>query len=105
MSVSIPAGFTALHLRPNPYIEACGPLYGRLDAGQLVLGLRVEHRHCNPGGTCHGDHGREAHSDLAQLHRVPSSRGAAMREMYIRGILRGMRHLSYPSYSHGRGPP
>ncbi|HOW47688.1 MAG TPA: PaaI family thioesterase [Rubrivivax sp.] len=54
MSVSIPAGFTALHLRPNPYIEACGPLYGRLDAGQLVLGLRVEHRHCNPGGTCHG---------------------------------------------------
>ena len=54
MPVAIPAEFTALRLRPNPYIDACGPLYGRRDGEQLVLGLRIERRHCNPGGSCHG---------------------------------------------------
>lgn len=54
MTVPVPEGFRALRLRPNPYIDACGPLYGRREGGRLVLGLRVERRHCNPGGTCHG---------------------------------------------------
>lgn len=54
MTRSVPDGFQALRLRPNPYIDPSGPLYGRRDGGQLVLGLRVERRHCNPGGTCHG---------------------------------------------------
>lgn len=54
MPVEIPAGFTRLRLRPNPYVDACGPLYGRSDGDRLVLGLRVERRHCNPGGSCHG---------------------------------------------------
>ena len=54
MPVAIPAEFTALRLRPNPYIDACGPLYGRREGEQLVLGLRIERRHCNPGGSCHG---------------------------------------------------
>jgi len=58
MAIDIPEGFTALKLRPNPYIDACGPLYGKREgegAGErFVLGLRVERRHCNPGGTCHG---------------------------------------------------
>ena len=54
MSLSIPAAFVPLQLRPNPYIDACGPLYGRREGEALVLGLRVERRHCNPGGSCHG---------------------------------------------------
>lgn len=54
MSVEIPADFKRLLLRPNPYVDACGPLYGKRDGDKLVLGLRVEHRHCNPGGSCHG---------------------------------------------------
>lgn len=54
MTVSIPRGFQPLRLRPNPYIDACGPLYGRREGDQLVLGLRVEQRHCNPARTCHG---------------------------------------------------
>lgn len=54
MSVAIPEGFVPLQLRTNPYIDACGPLYGRRDGDALVLGLRVERRHCNPGGSCHG---------------------------------------------------
>jgi uncharacterized protein (TIGR00369 family) len=54
MSVEIPADFRRLQLRPNPYVDACGPLYGKRDGERLVLGLRVERRHCNPGGSCHG---------------------------------------------------
>jgi uncharacterized protein (TIGR00369 family) len=47
-------GFRPLRLGPNGFIDSVGPLYGRLDDGKFVLGLRVEHRHCNPGMTCHG---------------------------------------------------
>lgn len=50
----IPDGFVPLRLRPNPYIDACGPLYGRREGEGFCLGLRVERRHCNPGGSCHG---------------------------------------------------
>ncbi|CAN5589260.1 hypothetical protein BH11PSE7_BH11PSE7_15180 [soil metagenome] len=31
-----------------------GPLYGRLVEGRLQLGFRVEERHSNPRGVCHG---------------------------------------------------
>jgi uncharacterized protein (TIGR00369 family) len=54
MSVQVPDGFVPLKLRPNPYIDACGPLYGRREGAALCLGLRVERRHCNPAGSCHG---------------------------------------------------
>jgi uncharacterized protein (TIGR00369 family) len=54
MTVQLPDGFVPLKLRPNPYIDACGPLYGRREGTALCLGLRVEHRHCNPAGSCHG---------------------------------------------------
>lgn len=35
MPVEIPAEFTRLQLRPNPYVDACGPLYGRRDGDKL----------------------------------------------------------------------
>ena len=50
----VPEGFRALHLPRNPYIEANGPLYGRLDGKDFVLGFRCEKKHCNPMGMCHG---------------------------------------------------
>lgn len=51
---SLPAGFKPVVFASNPYLEQVGPLYGRLDGDDFVLGFRVETRHCNPGGTCHG---------------------------------------------------
>jgi uncharacterized protein (TIGR00369 family) len=51
---NVPEGFRPLRLTHNPYIEANGPLYGRLDGADFVLGLRCEKKHCNPMGMCHG---------------------------------------------------
>jgi uncharacterized protein (TIGR00369 family) len=49
----IPAGFAPLTLRMG-FIEAVGPLYGKWADERLVLGFRVEMRHCNPGQVAHG---------------------------------------------------
>jgi uncharacterized protein (TIGR00369 family) len=56
-AVDVPAGFVRLALGDNPFVDAVGPLYGHRDeglAGRLVMGLRVERRHCSPSGFCHG---------------------------------------------------
>jgi uncharacterized protein (TIGR00369 family) len=50
----IPAGFRAMALGANPYIETVGPLYGRRDGERLVLAIRVQRRHCSPSGFSHG---------------------------------------------------
>jgi uncharacterized protein (TIGR00369 family) len=51
-----PAGYTVLQLGPSgsSFIEVNGPLYGRRDGNRLVMGFRVEPRHCNPADICHG---------------------------------------------------
>jgi uncharacterized protein (TIGR00369 family) len=52
-----PAGFVPLVLDDNPFMDLVGPLYGHRDeglAGRLVLGVRVQPRHCSPSGYCHG---------------------------------------------------
>lgn len=49
-----PAGFRAIRLGVNPFLQANGPLFGRLDGERFVIGLRIERRHCNPAGNCHG---------------------------------------------------
>ncbi len=54
MSAAIPEGFRALNLPRNPFIEANGPLYGRMDGGQFVMGFLCERKHCNPMMACHG---------------------------------------------------
>lgn len=51
---TIPEGFRRVRLAPNPYLELVGPLYGRLDGDDFVLGFVVEPQHCNPAGMCHG---------------------------------------------------
>ena len=53
----IPDGFVQLKLGSNPFVESVGPLYGHREegrAGRLVMGIRVEPRHCSPSGFAHG---------------------------------------------------
>jgi uncharacterized protein (TIGR00369 family) len=48
-----PEGFRAVRVGGN-FIAHNGPLYARLIDGRLQLGFRVEPRHTNPLGICHG---------------------------------------------------
>jgi uncharacterized protein (TIGR00369 family) len=50
---SIPEGFAPFKLALG-FLEANGPLYGKWTGTHLLLGFRVEKRHCNPGMVCHG---------------------------------------------------
>jgi len=51
----IPEGFV-LPQRPrrNPFNELVGPYYERRRGAEVSLGLRIEERHCNSRGICHG---------------------------------------------------
>jgi uncharacterized protein (TIGR00369 family) len=53
MSADIPEGFAPFKFATG-FIESIGPLYGRWTGEHLLLGFRVEMRHCNPGKVCHG---------------------------------------------------
>lgn len=48
-----PAGFQPL-FRSSPVLDLIGPLYSRGKGADLVLGMRVEAKHCNARGTVHG---------------------------------------------------
>jgi acyl-coenzyme A thioesterase 13 len=50
---AIPAGFEPIDFK-MPFIDVNGPVYHRVDAPVLHLGLRIEERHCNSLGTVHG---------------------------------------------------
>jgi acyl-coenzyme A thioesterase 13 len=47
-----PAGFEPL-FRTSPYTELIGPLYSRGTGSALVVGMRVERKHCNGRGLLH----------------------------------------------------
>jgi uncharacterized protein (TIGR00369 family) len=51
--VDIPQGFRPL-FRTSPVLELIGPLFCRGEGADLVVGLRVEAKHCNARGTVHG---------------------------------------------------
>ncbi|HYM31295.1 MAG TPA: PaaI family thioesterase [Candidatus Cybelea sp.] len=52
---AVPEGFAPLPFGPDgSFIHVNGPLYGRRDGDDLVMGFRVEPRHCNPANVCHG---------------------------------------------------
>ncbi len=53
MSAKIPEGFRPLQFNMG-FIEAVGPLYGKWQDERLLMGFRVEMRHCNPGQVAHG---------------------------------------------------
>ena len=51
----IPEGFAAARrTRPNPFNELVGPFYVRRRGTDVSLGLRIEERHLNSRGICHG---------------------------------------------------
>jgi uncharacterized protein (TIGR00369 family) len=49
----VPAGFNALASHGG-FIEVNGPLYLLHEGEDVRMGFRVEPRHCNPMGICHG---------------------------------------------------
>lgn len=49
----IPPGF-GLFAKSSPFLDLVGPVYAKTDACGLVLGLRIEERHCNRRGFAHG---------------------------------------------------
>jgi len=51
--MSIPEGFAPFKLAMG-FLETNGPLYGKWDGTHLLMGFRVEMRHCNPGSVAHG---------------------------------------------------
>jgi uncharacterized protein (TIGR00369 family) len=51
--VNAPTGFEPL-FRTSPALELIGPLFSKGKGADLVIGLRVEAKHCNARGTVHG---------------------------------------------------
>ena len=51
--MNIPAGFQPL-FRTSPVLDLIGPLLSKGKGADLVIGLRVEAKHCNARGTVHG---------------------------------------------------
>lgn len=52
-TADVPAGFKPFRSQRG-FIGVNGPLFLRRDGDQFRLGFRVEPRHCNPMGNCHG---------------------------------------------------
>ena len=50
---AIPEGFAPL-LRTSPYTELLGPIYQNTESTGLIIGLRIENKHCNARGLAHG---------------------------------------------------
>ena len=53
MAPDVPPGFSPFEAS-GPFLEHVGPVYVRSLGERRVLGLRVDERHCNPGGAAHG---------------------------------------------------
>ncbi len=53
LDTSVPPGFTTW-VMGGAFMAANGPMYALHEGELLKLGFRVEPRHCNPAGHCHG---------------------------------------------------
>lgn len=53
MDARIPAGFAELEVG-GEFVDANGPFFLRHDGQRTELGFRLESRHSNPMGICHG---------------------------------------------------
>jgi uncharacterized protein (TIGR00369 family) len=51
--LQIPDGFRIAKIGGD-FLAFNGPLYGRWEEGRVTMGFRVEQRHTNPLGICHG---------------------------------------------------
>lgn len=55
MTKAIPEGFRLVQRsRPNPFNEMVGPFYEKREGSDVSLGLRIQERHTNSRGICHG---------------------------------------------------
>lgn len=52
-AAEVPAGFRRIE-RTSPFNELVGPLYERRDGDEVSIGLRIEAKHSNSRGICHG---------------------------------------------------
>jgi acyl-coenzyme A thioesterase 13 len=51
----VPEGFVRVRRpKPNPFNEMVGPFFERRRGTEVSLGLRIEERHTNSRGICHG---------------------------------------------------
>ena len=53
-SLDVPAGFIEMPAGRDGFGALCGPFWMKAEGEVLVAGFRVESRHCNPAGICHG---------------------------------------------------
>ncbi len=53
MSTGVPEGFEPMGMGGG-FIAVNGPIYCRHEGDGLLMGFRVEPRHCNPFDICHG---------------------------------------------------
>ena len=54
-TAGIPEGFHLVQrAQPNPFNALVGPFYLRREGKDVSLGIRIEERHCNSRGICHG---------------------------------------------------
>lgn len=51
---SIPDGYVPISRRQGPFNTLIGPLFERREGARYALGLRVEEKHTNSRGICHG---------------------------------------------------
>ena len=49
-----PPGFRPLRLPESTFLEVNGPFHASWDGARFLLGIRIEQRHCNASGRCHG---------------------------------------------------
>ncbi len=49
----IPEGFAPL-FRSSPFLDAIGPIYGKGEGADLIVGLRIVEKHTNARGLAHG---------------------------------------------------
>ena len=54
LSGDIPAGFSLIAFEGVTFNSANGPFYLKRESDDIVMGFRVEQRHCNPAGILHG---------------------------------------------------
>lgn len=53
-TAGIPPGFRPIAFKDATFNASIGPVHARYVGEELVLGFRVEPRHCNPAGIVHG---------------------------------------------------
>ena len=52
---NVPEGFEPVQrIQPHTFAGLVGPFYARREGREISVGLRIEERHLNSRGTCHG---------------------------------------------------